>query len=129
MRDRVVDGGVVALDRVEAAVGFLHEFVEMDAPFARDLGGLEKHVHQHGFAAPDIADQIEAVRVVVGLVHLLAVQQLADPAVRRFVRMRVVAAQFGPEILQMFGGARLRRIVDQVSGRDAGPVRRDDARL
>ena len=126
-RDGVGDIGVVALDGVEAAMRVLHEFMEMDALFARHVRGLEEQVHQHGFAAPDLADQIQPVRVVLRVIHLLAAQQFAEPAVGRRLRVGIVAAQLGPEILQLLGGARLGGIGDDGPGGDPRAVFRHDA--
>src|SRR5882724_1521390 len=53
-----------------------HEFVEVGAALVFDRALLKKHVHQHGFAAPDIAMNVEATRrrgVLVG-------EQAADQA-------------------------------------------------
>ena len=127
-RDRVIDGGVVALDLMEAPMRVLHEFVEVDAFLARHLGGGEEQVHQHGFAAADITDDIEAVRVVLRLLDLLAVQEAVHPAVGGRFRLRVVVAQLGPQVLQGLGGAGLGGVGNDGAGGDAGPVFRDYAR-
>ena len=44
----------------------LHEAMEMDALLARYLGAGEEQVHQHRFAAADLANQIEAFRRALG---------------------------------------------------------------
>jgi hypothetical protein len=44
----------------QAGVGLEHELVEVDAPLGRDCDMLERQVHQHGFAAPDAAPQVNA---------------------------------------------------------------------
>jgi hypothetical protein len=43
-----------------------HEAVEMDAPFAFFAQSLIEHVHNHGFPAPDIANDIEPARRFAG---------------------------------------------------------------
>ena len=53
--------GVGALPGMDAGVGVLHEAVEMDALAALDAGGGEEQVHEHGLAAADGADEVEAV--------------------------------------------------------------------
>ena len=36
-----------------------HEFVEMDAALAHHPAGGEEQIHQHGLAAPDLAENVE----------------------------------------------------------------------
>jgi hypothetical protein len=47
----------------DALVGFGHEGVKVDAAFARFGDGLKEEVHQHGFAAPDLAVDVKAAQV------------------------------------------------------------------
>ena len=47
---------------VQPVLDFQHEFVEVDPAFAGDRGGIEEQVHEHGFAAPDAAKEIQAAR-------------------------------------------------------------------
>src|SRR5205085_5294848 len=46
---------------VDAFVHLRHEFMEVDAAFARDRRGLKEHVHQHGLAASDVAENVESL--------------------------------------------------------------------
>ncbi len=39
-------------------MGLDHEFVEVDSAFRRDRQMIERKVHQHRFAAPDAAPQV-----------------------------------------------------------------------
>ena len=60
-RDRVV--GIAALAfGMDARMGVGHEGVEMDAALGVECHGFEEQIHQHGFAAPDIAPDIQALR-------------------------------------------------------------------
>jgi hypothetical protein len=57
-RNRVRPLRIRALPVEDPLMRFLHEGMEMDAATARNLGGCEKQIHQHGFPAPDLAHQI-----------------------------------------------------------------------
>ena len=128
-RDGVVGAGVVealglATPGVDAAVRLLHEGVEVDAALVRHVGGGEEEVHQHGFAAADVADEVEAVGVVVrDVVGRPPAEEAAEQAERGGVlRVRGVAAEAVPEGLQALGGERLRRIGQQLAGFELGAV-------
>ncbi len=96
-RDRVVAVRVLPLPGMDAGVRLLHEAVKMDAPLARDLRRLEEQVHQHGLAAANLADEVEAVRPPLRDVveAALAAEQPGEQA-RRLGRGRIVAAQRRP---------------------------------
>ena len=48
--------------RMNTLMGFDHEGVEMDAAFSRHRRFGEEQIHQHGFAAADIAPEIKPAR-------------------------------------------------------------------
>src|SRR5262245_33213336 len=47
--------------RVDALMNLAHEFVEMDATLAHHSRCCEEHVHQHGLAATNIAEDVKAL--------------------------------------------------------------------
>ena len=61
--DRVIVGMFAELhflpDRVNAFVHIEHEFVKMRAALSRHRTALEKQIHQHRLAAPDVAVDID----------------------------------------------------------------------
>ena len=87
-----VPGGAAGM---HVPMRLLHELMEVDAALAGDFGGLEEQVHQHALATPDIADEVEAVRVLVrDVVCALAAKKPAkERALRRCARRGVIAAQ------------------------------------
>src|SRR6266702_7966695 len=62
-RDHIAVGDFAARDILAKAVNPLvhlgHEFVEVRAALVLDRTVLEKQVHQHGLAAPDLAMNVE----------------------------------------------------------------------
>ena len=81
---------------MNAAVGLLHEGVEVDAAFACDVGVLEEQVHEHGFPAADVADEIEAAAGFGGFDDGAPPPEAADPSTRGARGRRVVAAKLDP---------------------------------
>jgi hypothetical protein len=63
-RDRVRAIAMGLLPAMDAPMRLLHEGVEMQPLLARHLGCFKKQVHEHGFAAPDLAHQIKPLRGV-----------------------------------------------------------------
>ncbi len=53
---------VFLAERGQALLDFQHEGVEMDPALARDWRGVEEHIRQHGFAAPDRTEHVDALR-------------------------------------------------------------------
>ena len=80
--DRILAADLAGLDllpeRVDALVHVGHEFVEMRAVLAHDRRGREEQIHQHGLAAADLAENVEAPDRI-----LLALARPEDPAERR----------------------------------------------
>ena len=106
----------------------LHETMEMDALLARDLGGVEEQVHQHGLAAPDLAHQIQPGRhIFLGMAPAQQPGQQA-PAGRRN-RLGIVTTQPLPQILQALDRCRLRRVGRQRAVGDQVLVDRQRAGL
>ncbi len=101
--DRVVCGRVGPFPGVDAGVRLLHEGVEMDAAPAADGGVGVEQIHEHGFAAADVADEVEAAGLLAGFLDGAAAEQAADEAAFRARGRRVVAAQLDPEVLQALG--------------------------
>jgi hypothetical protein len=111
-------------------VRFLHEGVEVDAALAGDLGGVEEQVHQHGLAAPDRADEVEAVRRGgrrAQLARAALAEQARQHAALRRPPLRIVAAQADPQALQQLGGVGLGGVRPQRAGGDAGAIGRQRA--
>ncbi len=83
---------------VDPRVRLLHEAVEVDAPFARHVGGGEEQVHQHRLAAADLADEVNSVGAGrQRRVDRPAAQQARQQAIAVGVaRRQVVAAQPHP---------------------------------
>ena len=126
-RDGVVAGGVRLLPFMHASVGFLHKAVEVDASFAGDLGLGEEQVHQHGFAAPDVADEVEAAWPVGrGAFPWAPAQEAAQQAFGRR-GLRIVAAQLDPHVLQALGGQVLGVVCDQAAFFDQAAIRSERA--
>ena len=107
--------------RVDAGVALLHERVEMDAAFAGDLGSAEEQVHQHGFPAADLADEVQAVRpFFIRPVHRPPAEQAGQQA--GLCRMRIIPPEADPEGLQPLGGPGLGGLRVQGAGGDARAV-------
>ena len=69
-------------ERVDALVHVGHEFVEMHAALALDRRRREEQIHQHGLAAADLAENVEALDRL-----LRALARAEQPAERgRFAR-------------------------------------------
>jgi len=128
-RDRVVHLRMLTLDLMEAPVGLLHEIVEMDALLAGHLGCGEEQIHQHGFAPPDLADDIKPAGVVLDLIHRLTPQQPAEPAIGGLLGVGVIAAQLGPKVLQMLHRRRLGGVISQLARGEAGAIGGHHARF
>ena len=77
--DRIVVGDLAVLqllpEHAHALVHVGHEFVEMRAALADHRARLEEQVHQHGLAAADVAEDVEALG---GVVVIAAAEQPAD---------------------------------------------------
>src|SRR6202012_5469896 len=65
-RDHVTIGDLAARNALAKAIDALmhlgHEFMKMGAPLMLDPAVLEKQVHQHGLATPDLAIDIQPAR-------------------------------------------------------------------
>src|SRR5262249_44732697 len=61
--------------RGDALMNLAHEFVEMDATLAHHSRCCEEHVHQHGLAATNIAEDVKAL-------HRLSLARSKQPAQR-----------------------------------------------
>ncbi len=95
-----VPAGLACFQAWTRACMLLHEAVEMDALLACYVGGLEEQIHQHGFAATHVADEVEAGGdVLLGMAtsHQSRQQTAAEVGVDR---SWIVAAQPIPQILQ-----------------------------
>src|SRR5258707_8429435 len=116
-RDHVAVGDFAARDILTKAVNPLvnvgHEFVEVRAALVLDRTLLEKQVHQHGLAAPDLAMNVEAAwrrLVLVG----------KQPAKQALLAHRRVAREPLLEVREHLGGRRLRGVgLDRAGGDEA----------
>jgi hypothetical protein len=97
---------------------FQHEGMEMDAAFGLDWRRGEEHIHQHGFAAPHIAIDIEALR------RRLSAAAQAKALHPAFVALGRVVFQSIVQRLQLFRRQLLRRIAGQPAGGASRPVGR-----
>lgn len=57
-----ITGEIRCAHLVDPCMHIQHELQEMLAFLLRYWQGIEEHIHQHGFAAPDIAPDVEAIR-------------------------------------------------------------------
>ncbi len=91
---------------LDAVVHFEHEGVEMHSPLARAGRGGKEQIHQHRFAAPDRAAQIEPDRRVRAMV--LAKAEAGEPAAQPV--FRAVVEERAIKALQPLDRQLLRRI-------------------
>ena len=108
-------------ERMNALVHVDHEFVEMRATFAHHRTCLEKQIHQHGLAAPDIAVDVEALDP--RLPGFAAAEQPAQR--RRFARQSIFdKPRLKPR--QPVDDGELRDVALDFARGDAGGVSRCD---
>ena len=121
--------GLSRLMAWKSAMRILHEFMEMDALFAGHLGRFEKQIHAAWIcrARPRRPDKGRSGGPATSSTCLRRSNLPTQPLGGRF-GVGIVAAQFGPEILQLFGGAGLGGVGDDGAGGDAGAVFRHDAK-
>src|SRR6266851_4031560 len=106
-RDHIAVGDFAARNiltiAIDPLVHFGHEFVKMRAALVLDLAVLEKQIHQHGLAAPDIAMNIKPARrrtVLVG----------KQPAQQALLAQGLVAREPPLEVREGVSGLRLRGV-------------------
>ena len=97
MDDRLCHRGQRILDplfsgSVHASVNILHEGVEMNAPLGLDIHRVKEQIHQHGFATPDPAPQIQTFRRCGGF---------AEQPAQQAALFGSVVFQPKPQILQL----------------------------
>ena len=108
-RDWIGNVGMRPLVGMKLRMDVLHEAVEMNPPLAGHLCGLEEQVHQHGLAATDIADEVEAGgHVFLGVAPPHQPGQKPEAGLRN--GFGIVVAQPLPQILQPIDRHRLRGI-------------------
>ena len=88
--DRIVAGDLAVLqllpEHAHALVHVGHELVEMRAALADHRACLEEQVHQHGLAAADVAEDVEALERSPGRSRLPNSQPSGCDAARRAMR-------------------------------------------
>ncbi len=84
---------------MQRSVHLQHDGVEMDSPLLFDRRAGKEHVHEHGFAAADPAEDVEALGFRCRA--MAEAQTLAPAAARALAGKRVVKR------LQFFGGEKL----------------------
>ena len=121
-RDGVRAIAMHLLPAMNAPMRLLHEGVEMEPLLARDLGGFKKQVHEHGFAAPDLAHQIKPLRGLLARRGGGAAKQPAEQPGGLGCNVQgggVIAAQRLPQSLQTLHRRSLGGIGRQFTGREA----------
>ena len=119
--DRVVARDFAALEPLAPVMNALvhvdHELMKMDAALAHHRARGKKQIHQHGFAAPDLAENVEALeRRVRGFAPA------EQPAERgRFSRQPVVGEP-RLQLHELFGERVLCRITRDLAGRNEGRI-------
>ena len=108
-RYRVGHVRICALQRMQLAMHVLHEAVEMDAALARHRRPLEEQVHQHGFAAADLAHDIKAAWRL-GSRRRKPEQPPENPRTQLCPRWRLVGAQRLEQAVEPYGDLFLLRI-------------------
>ena len=114
--DRIVALDLAVLELLaeyaHTVVNIGHELVEVGATLADHRTGLEEQVHQHGLAAADVAEHVEALGRVVVLIAATEQPAHRPRPARRAVRGHALfqrskpeeQALLGPVALQLLGG-------------------------
>ena len=105
--------------RKNALVHVEHEFVKMRAALARHRTCFEEQIHQHGLAAADVAEDVEALER-----RFLAVAE--QPAERRGFARQTMLRDPHLEPCQLLDDGELRVVAADATCGDAGGVLRCD---
>ena len=124
-RDGVRAIAMHLLPAMNAPMRLLHEGVEMEPLLARHLGCFKKQVHEHGFAAPDLAHQIKPLRGLPARRGGGAAKKSAKQPGGLgcgFQGGGVITAQRLPKSLQTLHRRGLGRVGRQFAGREPGLI-------
>jgi len=105
----------------DALVHVGYEFMKMRSAFANDWARLEEQVHQHGLAAADLAENVEALDRI-----LAALACAKQPAERGRFACKPMFAQPPIKRVKLPKDCLLGDIPFDLAGRDAGRVKRCD---
>ena len=113
--NRVVSVRIRLLPGKYTRMNLLHKSVEMDALLTVYAGFGKEEVHQHRFAPPYLAHEIQPIRTCWSFVHRTLPHQSADEASLLRLQRRIVVTQLCPQILQSLGGHGLSRVSCQLA--------------